>query len=78
MLVKDQPVGKGTGVFQGETVFQTAENRAGFVVLSTLEILPRPSEMNGDKHQLNVLKHKQVLSFENCGKVFSGLSGVSL
>lgn len=54
----DDAVGKGTGVFQGETVFTTAENRAGFVVLTSLEILPRPSEMNGDK-QLAV-KHKQA------------------
>ncbi|KAK5975311.1 CAP-Gly domain-containing protein, partial [Trichostrongylus colubriformis] len=38
----DEKVGKGTGVFQGEVLFQTPENHAGFVLLSALEIIPRP------------------------------------
>nr|CDJ90722.1 Hypothetical protein CBG09948 [Haemonchus contortus] len=37
----DEMVGKGTGVFQGEVLFQTPENHAGFVLLSALEIIPQ-------------------------------------
>ncbi|WKY02160.1 hypothetical protein Q1695_015853 [Nippostrongylus brasiliensis] len=43
----DEKVGKGTGVFQGEVLFQTPENHAGFVLLSALEVIPRQVTANG-------------------------------
>ncbi|EYB93723.1 hypothetical protein Y032_0179g714 [Ancylostoma ceylanicum] len=44
----DEKVGKGTGVFQGEVLFQTPENHAGFVLLSALEIIPRSLPVSGN------------------------------
>ncbi|PAV60470.1 hypothetical protein WR25_10595 isoform B [Diploscapter pachys] len=35
----DDKVGKGTGAFEGETVFRTPDGHAGFVILSALEKL---------------------------------------
>ncbi|KJH50277.1 CAP-Gly domain protein [Dictyocaulus viviparus] len=44
----DDKVGKGTGVFQGEVLFETPENHAGFVLLSALQITPRSSSFIGN------------------------------
>ncbi|CAI4229137.1 unnamed protein product [Auanema sp. JU1783] len=54
----DDAIGRGTGVFQGEIVFQTPENRAGFVLLCSLVILSRPRSQDGN-HTFN-MRHKQA------------------
>ncbi|KAJ1360963.1 CAP-Gly domain [Parelaphostrongylus tenuis] len=64
----DEKVGKGTGVFQGEVLFQTPENHAGFVLLSALEILPRYpaiSDNSNTKHISAVQKQTSAESLRD-------------
>ncbi|VDM71434.1 unnamed protein product [Strongylus vulgaris] len=57
----DEKVGKGTGVFQGEVLFQTPENHAGFVLLSALEIIPRSLAVSGNATNRHIsMVQKQV------------------
>ncbi|VDO19092.1 unnamed protein product [Heligmosomoides polygyrus] len=61
----DERVGKGTGVFQGEVLFQTPENHAGFVLLSALEVIPRSIGVNGSANTRHISVIQKQASAES-------------
>ncbi|VDO78473.1 unnamed protein product [Haemonchus placei] len=63
----DEMVGKGTGVFQGEVLFQTPENHAGFVLLSALEIIPQSVVTVADGQNRHLPLIQKQLSFGPLG-----------
>lgn len=55
-------------MFQGEVVFTSPENRAGFVLVSTLERLPSSKTKSSNSEGVTILniRHKQVFCYEIC------------